>query len=411
MTDPKPATAPAPAPPGAAASASASAAASASASADAPLLIETLTTASGHRFGRATLNAPARLNALSLEMVDLLDPQLQRWAADPTIAGVILDAAGEKAFCAGGDVVGLHHAIKATPAGQVPELPAAFFEREYRLDYRIHTFPKPFLCWGNGIVMGGGKGLLAGASHRVATLTTRMAMPEIHIGLYPDVGGSWVLGRMPGGIGAFLALTAASLNAADARFIGLADFVVPHDRHGALLEAIRRSSWQGEREADGAQLSHLLEGLGRDVVLPDSPLRTHYDRVNAVIGHDRLVDAAARIVALADDPDPWLAAAGKAFRQGSPTSAVLAIELQHRARRMSLADIFRLEWNASIGCCLHGNFVEGVRALLVDKDRKPRWRQTSLDEVTPALIADHLKPPFAGRPHPLADLGLDDTTA
>ena len=146
--------------------------------ADAPVLIETLTTASGHRFGRATLNQPAKLNALSLEMVDRLDPQLQRWADDPQIVGVILDAAGEKAFCAGGDVVGLHHAIKATPAGQVPELPAAFFEREYRLDYRIHTFPKPFLCWGNGIVMGGGKGLLAGASHRVASSTAGAADPD-----------------------------------------------------------------------------------------------------------------------------------------------------------------------------------------------------------------------------------------
>ena len=372
-----------------------------------PVLIETLTTASGHRFGRATLNAPARLNALSLEMVDLLDPQLKQWGADPEIAGVIHDAAGDKAFCAGGDVIGLHDAIKATPTGQIPELPAAFFEREYRLDYRIHTFPKPFLCWGNGIVMGGGKGLLAGASHRVATPTTRMAMPEIQIGLYPDVGGSWVLGRMPGGIGIFLALTAASLNAADARFIGLADFIVPHDRHGALLEAITASVWAGEREADGARLSHLLEGLGQDVALPASPLRTHYDRINAVIGHDRLRDAAGRIDALADDPDPWLAAAGKAFRHGSPTSAALAVELQRRARLMSLADIFRLEWNASIGCCLHGEFAEGVRALLVDKDKKPRWQPATLDEVTPELIADYLKPRYRGKEHPLADLGRE----
>ena len=380
--------------------------ASASTNPDSPVLIETLTTASGHRFGRATLNAPARLNALSLEMVDLLDPQLQRWAQDPQIAGVILDAAGEKAFCAGGDVVGLHHAIKATPQGEIPALPAAFFEREYRLDYRIHTFPKPFLCWGNGIVMGGGKGLLAGASHRVATPTTRMAMPEIHIGLYPDVGGSWVLGRMPGGLGVFLALTAASLNATDARFAGLADFVVPHAQHEALLKAITGSAWSGEREADGAQLSHLLEDLGRGVDLPAPQLSRHYDRINTVIGNDRLRDAAGRFAALADDPDPWLAAAGKAFRHGSPTSAALSVELQKRARRMSLADIFRMELNASIGCCVHGNFVEGVRALLVDKDKQPRWQQASLDEVTPELIADHLRPRYLGE-HPLADLGRD----
>lgn len=378
------------------------------ADAGSPLLIETLTTASGHLFGRATLNAPAKLNALTLEMVDLLDPQLQRWAEDPLIAGVILDAVGDKAFCAGGDVVGLHHAIKATPAGQVPAMPAAFFEREYRLDYRIHTFPKPFLCWGNGIVMGGGKGLLAGASHRVATPTTRMAMPEIQIGLHPDVGGSWMLGRLPGGIGPFLALTTASMNTADACFAGLADFVVPHDRRAALFDAIRAASWEGEREIDGARLSHLLEGLGRDVELAPSNLRLHHQRINDVIGHDRLIDAAVRIAALADDPDPWLAAAGKAFRHGSPTSAALAVELQRRARHLSLADVFRLEWNASIGCCLHGDFQEGVRALLVDKDKTPRWRPASLDEVTPALLETLMKPPFAGTAHPLADLGRDD---
>ena len=167
------------------------------------------------------------------------------------------------------------------------------------------------------------------------------------------------------------------------------------------------SAWAGEREADGARLSHLLEQFGRDVELPASPLQLHQARIDAVIGRDRLRDAAGRIAALADDPDPWLAAAGTAFRRGSPTSAVLSVELQRRARHLSLADVFRLEWNASIGCCLHGEFVEGVRALLIDKDRKPQWQPATLDEVTPALIAAHLRPQHQGRAHPLADLGED----
>jgi len=356
-----------------------------------PVLFETLQTASGHCFGRATLNAPASLNSLSLEMVDLLNPQLAAWAADPQIAGVILDAVGDKAFCAGGDVVGLVKAIRALPPGQVPPEAPAFFEREYELDLLIHTYPKPFVCWGHGIVMGGGIGLMAGASHRVATPKTRMAMPEINIGLYPDVGGSWLLPRLPGKSGAFLALTAASLNAADALFAGLADFLVPHEQHDALLQAIAGASWQGHAETDSAQLSHLIERLGQGTPRPDSPLRTHLDRINAVIGHDRLQDMAPRLAALAEDSDPWLAQAGQTFLKGSPTSAALSLELLRRARHMSLAEVFDLELKASVGCCAHPDFAEGVRALLIDKDKTPRWQPATLAEVTPEWIEEHLK--------------------
>ena len=366
---------------------------------DAPVLFDTLATASGHRFGRATLNTPASLNALSLAMVDLLDPRLAAWAADPRIAGVVLDAAGDKAFCAGGDVVALAREIRALhqqQPGAVPQAAADFFEREYRLDHRIHTYPKPLLVWGHGIVM-------AGASHRVATPKTRLAMPEIGIGLYPDVGGSWLLGRLPGKAGPFLALTGASINAADALFAGMADFALPHEAHGALLQAIGQARWQGDQAADGAQLSHLLLRLGEGTALPASPLRTHLERINAVIGHDRLVDIAPRLAALAQDADPWLAQAGASFVKGSPTSAALGLELQRRCRHLSLADTFRLEWQASVGCCAHEDFAEGVRALLIDKDKAPRWQPATLEQVTPQWIEDHLRPRFAGA-HPLADL-------
>lgn len=356
-----------------------------------PVIFETLQTASGHRFGRATLNTPASLNALSLEMVDLLTPQLAAWAADPQIAGVLLDAAGDKAFCAGGDVVGLVKAIRALPPGQVPPEAKDFFEREYQLDYLIHTYPKPFICWGHGIVMGGGIGLMAGASHRVATPKTRMAMPEISIGLYPDVGGSWLLPRLPGKSGAFLALTGAHINAGDALFAGLADFLVPHEQHGAFLEAIAGASWKGESELDAAQLSHLLERLGEGTPIPPSHLRTHLDRINTVIGHDRLQDMAPRLAALAQDADPWLAQAGTTFMKGSPTSAALGLELQRRAKHMSLTEVFELELKASVGCCAHPDFAEGVRALLIDKDKSPKWQPASLADVTPEWIEAHLK--------------------
>src|SRR5215212_7911386 len=366
-----------------------------------PILFDTLDTASGHRFGRATLNTPAVLNALSLAMIDRLDPQLTAWARDPQIAGVLLDATGDRSFCAGGDVVRVYRAIRAAEPGQVPPEAAAFFEREYRLDYRIHTFPKPILCWGHGIVMGGGIGLMAGASHRVATPKTRLAMPEIGIGLYPDVGGSWLLPRMTGRSGLFLALTGAPLNAADAQLAGLAEVVLPHESLPGVLTAVSAERWQGEREADAARLSRLLARFATDD-LPPPNLASHLARIDTTIGDvDPLEMIAPRLSALAGDADTWLAQAASGFLKGSPTSAALSFELQRRARDLSLADVFRLEYQASLGCSVHHDFPEGVRALLVDKDRQPRWQPATLGEVGPELVAAHLEPRFVG-PHPLS---------
>ena len=370
---------------------------------EAPVLFDTVRTASGHAFGRVTLNNPAVLNALSLPMIDLLDPQLTAWADDPQIAGVVLDAVGDRAFCAGGDVVAVYRAIRAAGPGRVPQHASDFFEREYRLDFRIHTYPKPILCWGHGIVMGGGIGLLAGASHRVATPRTRLAMPEIGIGLYPDVAGSWFLPKMPGRSGLFLALTAAPLTASDARLAGLADMVLPHESLSGVLDAVAAERWQGARESDDARLTEVLARFATDD-LPDSNLTPHLDRIDAIIGDDGLEEISPRLAALASDADPWLAHAGATFVKGSPTSAALSLEMQRRARALSLADVFRLEYQASVGCCVHHDFAEGVRALLVDKDRNPQWRPATLDEVSPDLIEAHLAPRFEG-PHPLSDLG------
>ncbi|MBY4895579.1 enoyl-CoA hydratase/isomerase family protein [Cupriavidus sp. AU9028] len=368
------------------------------------VLLGTLQTAGAHRFGRITLNAPASLNALSLAMVEAIDAQLEAWTGDAGIAGVVIDATGEKAFCAGGDIVGLYQSIRSTPRGEVPREAAHFFAREYRLDYRIHRYPKPVLCWGTGIVMGGGIGLLAGASHRVVTPTSRLAMPETGIGLYPDVGGSAILARMPQRLGLYLGLTGASLNAADALFVGLATHAVDAGQRGALLEAIARSAWSGDADADRQRLDALLADLGQGLALPDSPLREHAHRIAASIGSgDDLPAIVSRLRALQEDADPWLAKAGKAVAAASPTSLALAFAMQQRARDLPLADVFRLEWLASVGCCLHHDFPEGVRALLIDKDKQPRWNPATLDAVTARHLEDHLAPPRDGA-HPLADL-------
>jgi len=383
-------------------------AAKADATATQPVLFDTLRTASGHAFGRATLNAPPTLNALSLPMIDLLAPQLAAWAADPAIAGVVLDAVGDRAFCSGGDVIALYQATRALRAdrasapGAVPPEAAAFFEREYRLDHAIHTYAKPLLAWGHGIVMGGGMGLMVGASHRVVTPPSRLAMPEITIGLFPDVGGSWFLPRLPGRAGLFVALTGTHLNAADACFAGLADHLLPHAAHAAVLQDIAAERWDGSRRADAARLTQLLRRHAT-ADAPASPLHAHMARIDDLIAFDPLQAVAPRLAALLGDADTWLARAAEGFVNGSPTSVALACELQRRARNASLADVFRLEYQAALGCCAHHDFIEGIRALLVDKDRKPHWDPATLDEVAPAWIEAHLAPRHAGA-HPLADL-------
>ncbi|EWG99884.1 hypothetical protein Q427_22465 [Halomonas sp. BC04] len=171
-------------------------------------------TRDGGRIGVATLNAPKSLNALTLTMAQQLMAKLDAWAVDRSIVAVWLEGAGEKAFCAGGDVVALYRSMteegENRGSGRDSVFAETYFTTEYRLDYRIHTYPKPILLWGDGIIMGGGLGLTAGASHRIVTETTRIAMPEITIGLYPDIGASWFLNRMPPGIGAYLGITGAS---------------------------------------------------------------------------------------------------------------------------------------------------------------------------------------------------------
>ena len=278
-----------------------------------------------------------------------------------------------------------------------------FFEREYRLDYRIHTYPKPVLCWGHGIVMGGGIGLMAGASHRVVTPQTRMAMPEISIGLYPDVGGSWFLRRMPGRSGLFLALTGASINAADARFAGLADFTLDHADKASVLASFGQTRWSLDAAENHTCLSRLLVESSTCGDAGSSMLRTHFDSIDTVIGHDGLAAIASRLADLANDADPWLAAAAKAFRRGAPSSAALSYRLWQRALHLSLAEVLRLEYQVSVAATMQPDFSEGVRALLVDKDRNPRWQHASVGEVSAHAIESLLEPRFSGA-HPLADL-------
>ncbi|MGB3289811.1 MAG: enoyl-CoA hydratase/isomerase family protein [Burkholderiaceae bacterium] len=375
---------------------------------NAPVLFHELDTADGMKAGVATLNSPQTLNGLSLEMCALLTRQLNLWAKDSRIAVVLLRGAGEKAFCAGGDLHSLHDGMLKNTSGKAWNNVYAreFFAIEYRLDYQIHTYPKPILCWGSGIVMGGGVGLMMGASHRVASETTRYAMPEISIGLFPDVGGTWMLSRLAGGIGLFLALTAAQLGASDCQLLGLADYTLGSDQWDALVARIQASSWSENRQDNDGVLRHLLLELQGAQALPAGPLQTHYALIRRICDGSDLNAICANVAALAEHEDPWLQRAAKTFLAGSPGSARLSFTLLRRARLLALADVFRMEYTASLQCGVQGDLQEGIRALLVDKDRQPRWNPATLSQADDAWVQRFFQASWPDTTaHPLADLG------
>ncbi|WP_051362157.1 enoyl-CoA hydratase/isomerase family protein [Solimonas soli] len=372
---------------------------------DAPVLFREAMTVRGKRIGFAQLNAEKSLNALNLAMIRLLDAQLQRWAGDPAIVCVVLHGAGEKAFCAGGDIRGLYRSIVEHRGPPPNHDNLAFFSEEYTLDYRVHRFPKPVLVWGSGIVMGGGLGLMAGASHRVVTETSRVAMPEITIGLFPDVGGSWFLHRLPGRIGLFLALSGASINGHDLLVAKMAEHFLRATDREAIFAALTTLAWSGEADDDRHRLTALLDGFSAQAqaVRPASNLHRHAATIETLCAGDDLAAVHAAITGYAGD-DIWLQKAASTLRAGSPTTAALIWALRERTRGMSLAEVFRLELVVALQCCAHPDLAEGVRALLIDKDNTPRWTPATLAEVTPQWIAEHFAAPWSDS---LVSLGLD----
>ncbi|MFV3317822.1 enoyl-CoA hydratase/isomerase family protein [Pseudomonas sp. NY15374] len=363
---------------------------------------EVLTGADGARIGIATLDAAKTLNALTLPMIEMLDSHLREWARDPGVVCVLLRGDGEKAFCAGGDVRALVQACREHP-GSVPPLAATFFAAEYRLDYLLHTYPKPLLCWGHGHVLGGGMGLLQGANVRIVTPSSRLAMPEVSIGLYPDVGASWFLSRLPGKLGLFLALTGAPINARDALDLGLADRFLGEQQQATLIEELLQLNWQ---EQTDLQLNSLLRAEQHRAwgELPEAQWLPRRAVIDALLDIADPVAAWRAVCGLRQHADPLLAKAGERLHEGCPLTGHLVWEQLHRARHLSLAQVFQMEYAMSLNCCRHPEFSEGVRARLLDKDNQPHWHWPDIGKVPAAVVDAHFAKVWEGR-HPLADLG------
>ncbi|KWK91719.1 enoyl-CoA hydratase [Burkholderia ubonensis] len=354
-----------------------------------------------NRVALITLNRPAALNALSHGMVRELAVLLARCRADDQIVAVVLRGAGEKGFCAGGDVRALYRDAARRDAW----LP--FFVDEYRLDYAIHTFPKPVVALMDGITMGGGMGLAQGAALRVATERSKIAMPETRIGFVPDVGATHFLARMPVELALYVGLTGATLSGADALVAKLADLCVPSSWLDTFETRIENLKWDGD----------VLTALRRVFeppcnVVPHAALDgqlpwivRHFDKRSTV---ERTVATLAQELArdeLSREHRQWLQATLDALLGHSPTMLAVTREALLRGRQMTLAESFRMELGIVARAIEEGDFREGVRAHLVDKDRKPRWAPASLVELRAERVRHFLTSPWKLPAHPLVELG------
>jgi enoyl-CoA hydratase len=315
-----------------------------------------------------TLDRPKALNALNLEMIRAIGPQLAAWANDADVAAVAIAGAGDKAFCAGGDVRALALARREDPN---TTLTRDFFWHEYRLNRQIHRYAKPYVAMIDGIAMGGGVGLSVPGRYRVITEKTVFAMPEMGIGLFPDVGGSYYLSRAPGELGVYVALTGARLNAADVMYCGFGTHYVPSAKLPALLKALAK-----EPAETALARFHTEPGTA-----PISRHRGAIDRCFAAPTVEAILDSL-----LHEGGDWGRHARDEILTKKSPTSLKVTLQQLRRGRMLSFEDCMRMEFRLVQAFMRGHDFFEGVRALLIDKDQTPRWNPPSLAAVTDVAV-------------------------
>jgi enoyl-CoA hydratase len=326
--------------------------------------------------GLITLNRPDALNALSYPMTLAITATLAAWRDDDAVRVILLRGAGPRAFCAGGDI---RHIYEAMLAGE--SWPVDFWRDEYKLNLLIAEYSKPIVAVMHGFVMGGGIGLSAHASHRIVTESTAIAMPETNIGFLPDVGGSYLLPRAPGETGTHIALTAGRVGAADAIFAHLADVHIAGDRLDAL-----------EAELSGARTAQDVEARLQALASPAKPgvLAEAQGWIDAAYSADSVEEIVARLRAR---PEPEAQKALSQIEANSPTSLKLALRALREGRRFdALAPCLAMELNVVAHLSRSADFPEGVRAAVIDKDRKPKWSPARLEDVTEAAVEDYFRP-------------------
>lgn len=327
--------------------------------------------------GVIRLNRPKAINAMTLEMSIGIDSALDRFEMDPAVSVIILEGAGERGLCAGGDIRGLWESSR-----EGGDLGARFWRQEYVMNARIAKYPKPYVAFMDGLVMGGGVGLSGHASHRVATDRTKLAMPEVGLGFFPDVGGTWLLSRSPGEVGTYFGLTGQTMNGPDAIHAKFADAVVPAMKWPELREALTNVR-QG---ATAAEVTKLINGFATGETA--GPVAANEPVIDALFGFDRMEHIFA---ALKRDGSEFAVATLKTLNEKSPRGMVVTLKLLRLARSASsLEECLVREYRAALEVFRSDDFREGVRAAVIDKDRNPTWSPPRIEDVTPDMLAPYL---------------------
>lgn len=350
------------------------------------------------RTGIITLNRPAALNSLSLEMVRAMTAALRQWRDDASIGAVFVHSSSEKAYCAGGDIRFFHQKGIATATGG-GALIEDFFTEEYSLNHLIHHYPKPYAALMDGVVMGGGMGIAqAGpqARLRIVTERTKMAMPEVGIGLFPDVGGGHFLSRATAQTGTYLGVSGAMINAADALYANLADVFVPSSELPALHALVA--------EAKG-DLREAVNSFAAPFASQADPAASSLAAAGAAIARHFSANTVPAIMAsLASDSSEFATKTLEAMKKKSPLMMCVTLSQLQRAAKMDIADCLRMERTMVRRCFEHGEVIEGVRALAIDKDHSPQWNPSTLEQVTPEMVERFFESAWPDYAHPLHDL-------
>jgi enoyl-CoA hydratase/carnithine racemase len=350
--------------------------------------------------GNLLLDRPKALNSLSLPMVRTISSALRSWRDDADVKAVLIRSTSERAFCAGGDIRFFYEAGHATPAGGSALL-EDFFTEEYALNHLVYHYPKPYIALMDGIVMGGGMGISqAGPSNRLRIVTerTKMAMPEVNIGLFPDVGGSHFLSRSPGNLGAYLAVTGATIGADDALYCGLADVYLPLASLPELADIVESAALTSDVRGT------ILE-FARSAGAPDAVEPGMLASNRAMIDHHFSGGSIPGIMdSLRTDSSPFAVQALSMMRQRSPLMMCVTLAQIRRGALLDISDCLRMERTMVRRCFEHGEILEGVRARVIDKDNAPLWNPASVEAVSPQLVERFFEPAWPAYAHPLRDL-------
>lgn len=346
--------------------------------------------------GFIKLNRPEKRNALSYSMIELLYKQLQEWKKDDEIAIVVMEGEGEKALCSGGDVVHL----REKRYSNIQEYAFGFFYTEYCMNMLIFNYPKPILSYMTGYVMGGGVGICVGTSHRIVTEKTKWAMPEMNIGLYPDVGGSYFMNKMPGYIGRYLALTSKTIMPFDVLHIGAADYYIDSSSWKPLRQAIVERTWS--IEAAKSELDSLISKYSKTPSITCNIAKLE-EKINYHFSFSTMEEIVQSLEQAAEKGDEWADDVVKTILKKSPTSLKVTLKQLEVGKKKTMKECFEMELEMSMNFMNYDDFFEGVRAVLVDKDRNPKWNPSTLEEVKQEVVDSFFSYSWKDGKNPLED--------